>query len=48
MTGGESFVSMAKLYINLFEHPKDAGLKNVTFETNTTQSLYDDFNYPRQ
>ena len=26
-----------KLYINLFEHPKDAGLKNVTFETNTTQ-----------
>ena len=43
MTGGEPLLAWQKLYINLFEHPKDAGLKNVTFETNTTQPLYDDF-----
>ena len=38
MTGGESLLAWQKLYINLFEHPKMQDLKNVTFETNTTQS----------
>ena len=43
MTGGEPLLAWQKLYINLFEHPKMQDLKNVTFETNTTQPLYDDF-----
>jgi organic radical activating enzyme len=32
-----------KLYIDLFEHPRMKDLKNVTFETNTTQVLHNDF-----
>jgi len=43
MTGGEPLLAWQKLYINLFEHPRMRDLKNVTFETNTTQSLHDDF-----
>ena len=43
MTGGEPLLAWQKLYIELFEHPKMQGLKNVTFETNTTQHLHDDF-----
>jgi organic radical activating enzyme len=43
MTGGEPLLAWQKLYIDLFEHPKMQDLKNVTFETNTTQSLHDDF-----
>ena len=43
MTGGEPLLAWQKLYIDLFEHPKMQGLKNVTFETNTTQHLHADF-----
>jgi len=43
MTGGEPLLAWQKLYIDLFEHPRMQDLKNVTFETNTTQQLHDDF-----
>jgi len=43
MTGGEPLLAWQKLYIDLFEHPRMQDLKNVTFETNTTQKLHDDF-----
>jgi len=43
LTGGEPLLAWQRLYIKLFEHPKMADLKNVTFETNTTQMLHDDF-----
>ena len=42
MTGGEPLLAWQKLYIELFEHPRMRDLKNVTFETNTTQLLHDD------
>jgi 7-carboxy-7-deazaguanine synthase len=43
LTGGEPLLAWQRLYIELFEHPKMADLKNVTFETNTTQLLHEDF-----
>jgi 7-carboxy-7-deazaguanine synthase len=43
MTGGEPLLAWQKLYIELFEHPRMRDLKNVTFETNTTQALHDEF-----
>ena len=43
LTGGEPLLAWQKLYIDLFEHPRMRDLKNVTFETNTTQSLHEDF-----
>jgi len=43
LTGGEPLLGWQKLYIELFEHPRMRDLKNVTFETNTTQSLHPDF-----
>ena len=43
MTGGEPLLAWQRLYIDLFEHPKMRDLKNVTFETNTTQLLHKDF-----
>ena len=43
MTGGEPLLAWQRLYIELFEHPRMQDLKNVTFETNTTQHLKDDF-----
>ena len=42
MTGGEPLLAWQKLYVEIFEHPKMKDLKNVTFETNTTQLLHDD------
>ena len=42
LTGGEPLLAWQRLYVELFEHPKMADLKNVTFETNTTQVLHDD------
>ena len=42
MTGGEPLLAWQRLYVELFEHPRMRDLKNVTFETNTTQHLYDD------
>ena len=43
MTGGEPLLAWQRLYVELFEHPRMRDLKNVTFETNTTQTLHDDF-----
>ena len=43
MTGGEPLLAWQRLYIELFEHPRMKDLKNVTFETNTTQVLHEDF-----
>jgi 7-carboxy-7-deazaguanine synthase len=43
MTGGEPLLAWQRLYVELFEHPRMQDLKNVTFETNTTQVLKDDF-----
>ena len=43
MTGGEPLLGWQRLYIKLFEHPKMGDLKNVTFETNTTQLLHGEF-----
>ena len=40
MTGGEPLLAWQRLYVELFEHPRMKDLKNVTFETNTTQMLY--------
>ena len=46
MTGGEPLLAWQRLYVELFEHPRMKDLKNVTFETNTSQHLHDDlFNY---
>ncbi len=42
MTGGEPLLAWQRLYVELFEHPRMQDLKNVTFETNTTQLLHDD------
>jgi len=43
MTGGEPLLAWQRLYVELFEHPRMKDLKNVTFETNTTQTLHRDF-----
>lgn len=43
LTGGEPLLAWQRLYVELFEHPKMADLKNVTIETNTTQFLHQDF-----
>ena len=43
LTGGEPLLAWQRLYIELFEHPRMADLKNVTVETNTTQKLHDEF-----
>ena len=43
ITGGEPLLGWQRAYIQLLDHPRMKDLKNVTFETNTTQSLSDDF-----
>ena len=43
LTGGEPLLAWQRLYIDLFNHPRMKDLKNVTFETNTTQKLHADF-----
>ena len=43
LTGGEPLLAWQRLYIELFEHPRMADLKNVTFETNTSQNLHPEF-----
>ena len=43
LTGGEPLLAWQRLYVDLFEHPDMKDLKNVTFETNTTQFLHPDF-----
>ena len=43
ITGGEPLLGWQRSYPDLLEHPKMAGLKEITFETNGTQPLTDDF-----
>jgi len=43
LTGGEPLLGWQRFYTELFEHPRMEDLKNVTFETNTTQPLRPDF-----
>ena len=42
LTGGEPLLWWQRLYVDLFNHPRMKDLKNVTFETNTTQHLHKD------
>lgn len=43
ITGGEPLLGWQRVYPDLLEHPKMANLKELTFETNGTQPLTDDF-----
>jgi len=43
LTGGEPLLGWQKSFPDLLEHPKMAGLKAITFETNGTQPLHDNF-----
>lgn len=45
ITGGEPLLGWQRVYPELLDHPKMASLKYITFETNTTQMLTDDFKY---
>ena len=42
LTGGEPLLGWQRLYVELFNHTLMKDLKNVTFETNTTQHLHKD------
>jgi organic radical activating enzyme len=43
ITGGEPLLGWQKQYPELLNHPSMAGLKEITFETNGTQHLSDEF-----
>ena len=43
ITGGEPLLGWQRAYPELLEHPKMAALKELTFETNGTQKLSDNF-----
>ncbi len=43
ITGGEPLLGWQKQYPDLLEHPKMAGLKEITFETNGTMRLTKEF-----
>jgi len=43
ITGGEPLLAWQRMYMELFKHPLMQDLRNVTFETNTTQSLRSEF-----
>jgi organic radical activating enzyme len=43
ITGGEPLLGWQREYPKLLDHPKMQGLKEITFETNGTQELTDDF-----
>lgn len=43
ITGGEPLLGWQREYPKLLSHPKMAGLKEITFETNGTQALTEDF-----
>ncbi len=43
VTGGEPLLAWQKLYPDLFAHTQVASFSNITFETNATQILSDDF-----
>jgi organic radical activating enzyme len=43
ITGGEPLLGWQRAYPDLLSHPKMAGLKEITFETNGTQKLTPEF-----
>ena len=43
ITGGEPLLGWQRAYPDLLEHPKMQNLKEITFETNGTQELSEDF-----
>lgn len=43
ITGGEPLLGWQRAYPDLLSHPKMQGLKEITFETNGTQKLSDEF-----
>jgi len=43
ITGGEPLLGWQRAYPDLLDHPKMQSLKEITFETNGTQALTDDF-----
>lgn len=43
ITGGEPLLGWQRAYAELLSHPRMADLKNITFETNGTQPLHEDF-----
>jgi organic radical activating enzyme len=43
ITGGEPLLGWQRAYPDLLSHPKMAGLKEITFETNGTQTLTPEF-----
>ncbi len=43
ITGGEPLLGWQRAYPDLLNHPKMKGLKEITFETNGTQELSDEF-----
>jgi organic radical activating enzyme len=43
ITGGEPLLGWQKAYPDLLSHPKMSGLKEITFETNGTQKLTEEF-----
>lgn len=43
ITGGEPLLKWQNIYPDLLDHPKMRGLKEITFETNGTQSLTPEF-----
>jgi len=45
ITGGEPLLGWQKAYPDLLRHPKMAGLKEITFETNGTQKLTEEFKH---
>jgi organic radical activating enzyme len=45
ITGGEPLLGWQRAYPELLEHPKMAGLKEITFETNGTQELTEEFKH---
>jgi organic radical activating enzyme len=43
ITGGEPLLGWQRSYEELLDHPNMRDLKNITFETNGTQELHEDF-----
>jgi len=43
ITGGEPLLGWQRAYADLLNHPKMTGLKEITFETNGTQKLSEEF-----
>jgi organic radical activating enzyme len=43
ITGGEPLLGWQRAYGELFEHPRMQDIRNITFETNGTQELSEDF-----